>query len=329
MVHLENLTTVQAQDVWDKEPDFTSWLASEGLDRLGRTLGLSLTDADVEVNVGPFSADLVCVDRSEKGHPAKVVIENQYNRADHRHLGQVLTYAAWLDRDRSDHDVKHVVWIAEDFDDQHRVALDWLNQVTSDDVWAFGVELKLYSINGNGPALKFDLVSKPDGWRGGGSGEPSPQEKYRRFWRLVNEQLSKVRRPKPQSSKSVFFGSTNSDQIKLRGSFTKEKIEVALITKDENAFEFAKLLEKDKDSIEETIGARLNWNFRTDGRQNVISLHKVDVDPEDINQWSHLAYWLGLHLEKFREAFWERAQLLNPTDYEPEEGDEAEDNLIH
>lgn len=324
LVHLEHLTTMEAHEVWDKEPDFTSWLASEGLDSLGKTLGLDLTDAQVEVNVGPFSADLVCVDRSEKAHPVKVVIENQYNKADHKHLGQVLTYAAWLDRDRSDHDVKHIVWIAEVFDDQHRYALDWLNQVTSDDVWAFGVELRLYSINGNGPALEFNLVSKPDGWRGGGIGDPG--DKYREFWRQVNERLTKVRRPKPQSAKFMFFGSTKSDQVKLRGSFTKQKIEVALITKDENAFKFAKMLEKDKDAIEDTIGERLTWRFRNDGSQNVISHQRVEVDPEDTGQWSNLSEWFGTYLERFHEAFWERVQLLDPKDFQPEDSDGTVDD---
>ena len=41
------------------------------------------------------------------------------------HLGQLLTYAAGLE-------AVTVVWIAERFTDEHRAALDWLNEITAE-----------------------------------------------------------------------------------------------------------------------------------------------------------------------------------------------------
>ena len=86
---------------------------------LGETLGIDLELEAQEKAVGPFRADLQCKDI---GTGTWVLIENQLERTDHDHLGQLLTYASGLE-------AVTIVWIAARFTDEHRSTLDWLNRI--------------------------------------------------------------------------------------------------------------------------------------------------------------------------------------------------------
>jgi hypothetical protein len=59
----------------------------------------------VEHWVGAFKADILARAVGETDH--RVIIENQFGRTNHGHLGQILTYLAGIE------DAKTVVWIAE------------------------------------------------------------------------------------------------------------------------------------------------------------------------------------------------------------------------
>ena len=95
MSELGRLQQVDLREVWETEAqDFTPWLAKEeNLSVLANTLRMELELESQETNVGPFRADILC--RNADGG-SWVLIENQLERTDHRHLGQLLTYAAGL-----------------------------------------------------------------------------------------------------------------------------------------------------------------------------------------------------------------------------------------
>ncbi|MDE2766578.1 MAG: DUF4268 domain-containing protein [Chloroflexota bacterium] len=154
------LEPVDLRTVWpDESSDFTPWLAEpENLTRLGDELGLTLEPRGTEQAVGSFSADILCR-RLDGGSDEEswVVIENQYGRTDHDHLGKLLTYAAGLK-------ARTVVWIAEEFRDEHRAALDLLNASTTQDYAYFGVEIELLKIDSSLPAPRFNLVVQPNDW---------------------------------------------------------------------------------------------------------------------------------------------------------------------
>src|SRR6185437_4226591 len=135
---LGRLIKVNLRDVFPTEAgSFTPWLAQEeNLSLLSETIGINLQCEAQEKDVGPFRADILCKDTITDNW---VLIENQIERTDHTHLGQLLTYAAGLQ-------AVTIVWVAERFTEEHRAALDWLNERTDAHINFFGLEIELWKI---------------------------------------------------------------------------------------------------------------------------------------------------------------------------------------
>jgi hypothetical protein len=154
---LGRLSPVELRHAWVSEAqDFTPWLAQpDNLALLGETLDLELEVDTVEKPVGPYRADILC---REAGTDRLVLIENQIEATDHRHLGQLLTYAAGLD-------TAVICWLARRFTEEHRAVLDWLNEITDDRFAFFGAEIELWKIGDSDPAPRFSIVAQPNEWR--------------------------------------------------------------------------------------------------------------------------------------------------------------------
>ncbi|NJK46713.1 MAG: DUF4268 domain-containing protein, partial [Pleurocapsa sp. SU_196_0] len=151
---LGRLEKLDLRMFWKGEAtSFTPWLA-QNLDLLGDAIDLELELEAQERNVGPFRADILCKDTATD---TWVLIENQLERTDHTHLGQLMTYAAGLDAVR-------IIWVAERFTDEHRAALDWLNRITEERFHFFGLEVELWRIGNSEPAPKFNVVCQPNDW---------------------------------------------------------------------------------------------------------------------------------------------------------------------
>ncbi len=152
---LGSLTPVDLRTIWpDEARDFTPWLAAH-LDRLGDALDVGgLTLVEQEMSVGAFSLDIL----AESGTGARIAIENQLASSDHTHLGQCLTYAAGIG-------ASAVVWITPQLREEHRAALDWLNEHTDASVHFFGVEVSAVRIGDSNPAPVFTVVCRPNDWQ--------------------------------------------------------------------------------------------------------------------------------------------------------------------
>jgi hypothetical protein len=111
MEKLGRIERVDLRSVWmSEDKHFTTWLADvENLEILGETLGIELELEAQEKYVGPFRADILCKNTAEKN--SWVVIENQIEKTDHKHLGQLLTYAAGLK-------ASTIVWISAQFSER-------------------------------------------------------------------------------------------------------------------------------------------------------------------------------------------------------------------
>src|SRR4029453_13226344 len=132
-IELGRLEAVDPRLIWAHEAhSFTPWLL-ENEDRLAEALGI---DLELGASVGGYKLDLVGRDLT---NDAVLIVENQLETTDHSHLGQVLTYAAGTA-------ASTIVWIATAFREEHRQALDWLNENTGEQAHFFGIELQVVKI---------------------------------------------------------------------------------------------------------------------------------------------------------------------------------------
>jgi hypothetical protein len=163
--------------------DLSASLCSEsGLELLSDALGMQLTLEEKEKAVGTFSADIVCRTQSDE----LVVIENQFDRTDHDHLGKLITYVAGLDAEIG-------VWIIEKMHDQHRAAIDWLNNNTSEKYKFFALTLEFWKIGDSLPAPKFNLVCSPNLWRKNKQAERNADNlKWNEVWSEIKNEYDKL-----------------------------------------------------------------------------------------------------------------------------------------
>ena len=126
MPNIGILIEVDVRELWKHEQyDFSNWLARPAnLEYLNEILGLTLVDVDKEVYVGPYRCDLVAKDETSG---ITVIIENQLEGTNHDHLGKIITYASGLD-------AKVMVWIVREAKEEHRAAIEWLNNNTAGDI---------------------------------------------------------------------------------------------------------------------------------------------------------------------------------------------------
>ncbi len=153
---LERLKKIDLRKAWKSEDqEFTPWLANEeNLELLGDTIGIELELVAQEKDVGPFRADILCKNTENESY---VLIENQIEKTDHKHLGQLLTYASGLE-------AVTIIWIASKFTEEHRKSLDWLNEITDKRFKFFGLEIELFQIGDSPYAPRFNVISMPNNW---------------------------------------------------------------------------------------------------------------------------------------------------------------------
>jgi hypothetical protein len=154
MVELGRLNALDPGTVWPHEAhDFTPWLL-ENADALAEVLGLDIELSAAEHPVGSFSLDLIGGDLT---NDCVLMVENQLTTTDHGHLGQIVTYAAGTE-------ARTILWLATDFREEHRQALDFLNDLGGEDARFFGVAIGVVQIEGSKPAPLFKLRAQPNDW---------------------------------------------------------------------------------------------------------------------------------------------------------------------
>lgn len=325
-ISLGQLQKVDIRDVWSNEAqDFTPWMAEEAnIKLLGDTIGLELEVEAQEKDVGPFRADILCKDTATGNW---VLIENQLERTDHSHMGQLITYAAGLK-------AVTIIWIASRFTDEHRAAVDWLNEITDGDFNFFGLEVEVWKIGESAAAPKFNIVSAPNNWtqtvsikkktieQGDLTGAKQLQfEFWTAFREYVLEQdtVIKPTKPLPQVWMTISIGrtgfclvgvasttdseSTNSDSHHLRVEF------VMLADSDKSYFA---QISHDRAAIENEFGGPIVWAESVGKKQSKLFVKRT-VDLDDRNRWPSYHDWLLKNLEKFHAVFAKRVKQLVGT----------------
>lgn len=317
------LSKVDLRDVWASEAsDFTPWLAREdNLSILSEALGIDLELEAQEKPVGPFRADILCKDI---GNDSWVLVENQLERTDHTHLGQLLTYASGLE-------AVTIVWVAAHFTEEHRSTLDWLNKITNESFRFFGLEVELWRIGASPVAPKFNIISKPNDWsrsvakaaRAIDDAELSDtRQKQRAYWADFHQELNKVkgpisgeRKPQPQSWMGYSIGRTgfNIEAVMLR---QKKQIRAGIYIAGDQAKTHFHLLQEQRDEIEQEIGAPLKWEELSSGRDSRIAIYLPETDPDSDGDWPRQHRWLASKVNDFHRVFRERVRLLDADQWQ-------------
>jgi len=322
---LGRLERVDLRQIWATEDrDFTPWLArEEHLELLAETIGMELELEAQEKDVGPFRADILCKSMDDDSW---VLIENQIERTDHRHLGQLLTYAAGLQ-------AVTIVWVASKFTEEHRAALDWLNKITDDNFRFFGLEVELWRIDDSPAAPKFNIISQPNNWsksisqaaqRISQEGVTETKELQYRYWeQLVNflqDNNSKLRpqNPRPRHWQIFSIGRSGTYISATINTREKKRIGVELyMPHPEHSKTFFHLLMRDKDTIEQEMGTVLEWQELPEKTASRIALYK-SADATDESAWPSQHQWFKETIERFDRVFRQRVKNLNPEEWNNE-----------
>ena len=290
MKELGKPSQLSLSDVFSGEAkEFTPWL-SDNLDRLATVLGFELEPDETEVSVGAFKADIKA--RTTDGKT--VVIENQFYTTDHTHLGQLLTYASGLQ-------AEIVIWVAERIREEHRAAIDWLNDKAPDADF-FAVEARAIKIDESRPAILWDVISSPNTWtrfskKSRNSGNLSPVEQLRlEYWgalnQLIEERSEKLTRYKPDKA-SWQGGTIGSGDIWLNTVIgTKAQfVRVEIYLGGDDAKTLFNNLFQQREAIEKKLNKSLDWDLMEDKKASRISI-TLEANPTNHDDWPRQHEWI-------------------------------------
>ena len=311
---LKRIEKVEIRNIWEHEgSEFTPWLAKEeNIELLGSAIGIDLVVEAQEKDVGPFRADILCKD---EGTGNWVLIENQLEKTDHKHLGQLLTYATGLN-------AVTIIWVAAKFNEENRATLDWLNKITGEEYNFFGIQIEVLKI-GESMAPKFDIVSKPNNWSKKVSTaaqkidtENLSETKIKQlaFWEKLilkikekDESPLTIRKPRPQHWHTFASGVSGIGVHAVVNARENRLVAELYIVDDKSIFDS---LEKDKDSIEKDFGEKLNWEPLPHRTASRIKLAKENSFFDNEDKWDEYVEWLIEKLEKFYFVFNKRLKNL-------------------
>ena len=308
------LKKVELREYWkDEAEDFTPWLAEEeNLELLGQAIQTELELVGTEQSVGDFKVDILAKEMDSNQY---VVIENQLEKTNHDHLGKLLTYAAG-------HSAKTVIWIAEELKEEHRKALDWLNEKTAEGVEFFGLEVELWQIGDSKPAPKFNLVSQPNDWAKGVVQSENFSELtetkilQQEFWKGLTEYMKlnktflNLQKPRPQHWYTLAVGKPGF-HISLTVNSRLKRIGCELhIRETQSGF---MSLKTDKEAIEKELDSELEWlELPKKKASRIIQYHSADF--QDKENWEELFNWFKKRAESFYKTFNKRIKNLDLTE---------------
>ena len=301
------LKEVDVRTLWKHEQyDFSNWLArDENIELLNEILGLTLVDVNKEVDVGAYRCDLVAKDETTG---IKVIIENQLEASNHDHLGKIITYASGLD-------ANVVVWIVTEAREEHRSAIEWLNNNTGNDLNFFLIELHAYTIGDSLPAPKFETIEKPNGFIKNSKGKNGPNDVSKAeserltFWSMFNEVITangkpfNIRKATTDHWYDVAIGKSGAHVV--INLVNKESCVVVELYINDNKDMFDSLYAQ-KAEIEAALGMKLDWR-RLDNKKASRILFKIPgLDFNDHSNYTQLMLEIIDVVKKMRKVFADR-----------------------
>ena len=304
MVNLRRLEEIRdLRTVWPHEAlDFTPWLSQDdNIALLADAVGLDITVDETESSVGDFNVDIFA---SETGTDRKIIIENQLEDTNHDHLGKLITYASGKSADV-------IIWVVKHAREEHKAAIEWLNNHTDDKIGFFLCEIKLYRIGTSEPAIKFEVIEKPNDWtkevRKNESANETQQRRYD-YWvtfqdyAFQNVKFAKeFKRRKPSTDHWMNYSIGSSEcYISVSQIRNRDEINVALYIPDSKQL-YRTLLEQ-KEDIERTAGISLSWYELPERKASKVIIERA-AEFENCNKWNEQFDWIIDIMLKMKKAF--------------------------
>lgn len=298
--------------LWPKETDFSDWLVTEdGIALIAQDVGIEIENPTREHKLGDFPCDVVANLVGDEDHV--VVIENQYGRTNHDHLGKLLTYA-------SVRKAMTGIWIAEEAADDHRQVIDWLNENTPPSVNLYLAELKAYRIGDSDAAPQLDVVCRPNIAEKLTRSGQSPAERELCEWRLAmwevihkavlaHKQPFRLQKPSTAHWSSVALGRSGfSLSMLLTPRNQSIGIEMKVHPEEWKDSAYKQLL-ADKKAIEDQLGSPLDWR-EMEGKKSARALLEVKLDPRRKENEKAVCEWFAAKLPLMYATFRDRVSKL-------------------
>jgi hypothetical protein len=303
-MQLAKLEKVDLRNVWKHEAsNFTNWLAeSENLELLSEEIGIDIRLIQTEASVGKFNVDILA---EEENTGRKIVIENQLEVTDHDHLGKIITYASGFD-------AEIIIWIVKTVRDEHKQAIDWLNEHTDNKINFFSIQMEVWKISDSPFAPKFSVIAQPNNWAKAVKTSSNSNNKLTEtkllqleFWEKFkdyaeeNQYKIKLRKAYAQHWYDVSFGSSLA-HITLTINSQSNQITCELyITDSKPLFHELSLHKSD---IESKLGYSLSWEELPNKKASRIKTTN-SVDFLTVEKWSEYHKWMCENAIKFQNVF--------------------------
>lgn len=301
---LSSLKKIDLRTYWKHEAlDFTRWLAKEeNIQLLSDEIGVDLTDIKVEAATGRYSVDILAKDGSDR----IVIIENQLEITDHKHLGQLITYASGFN-------ASVIIWIVKETREEHQKAIEWLNNNTNVQLSFILIQMELWQIDESPFAPKFHILVQPNDWAKQlqNSSHESTEltdtkltqlefwTQFIRYAKDSNTSLRIGRKPRAQHWYNISFG-TSLCNIALTINTQKNDIACSIYITD--SIELFNKFNDNKEVIEKELGLTLDWE-ELEGKKATRITKGFRADISEQESWNDYFNWLHNTAEKFSKVF--------------------------
>lgn len=289
--------------VWPHEAlDFTPWLSQDdNISLLSDAVGIDISVDETESAVGDFNVDIFA---SETGTDRKIIIENQLEDTNHDHLGKLITYASGKAADV-------IIWVVKHAREEHKAAIEWLNNHTDERIGFFLCEIKLYRIGESAPAVKFEVVEKPNDWskevKKAEATSETRQQRYD-YWVAFQEYAfskpsfaKSFKRRKPSTDHWMNF-SIGSSACHLAVSQIQKRAELDVEIYISDDADLYKQLHANRQRIEEVAGEKFDWRELPDRKASRIVLeHSASLSNKE--DWTNQFDWLIDVMLRMKKAF--------------------------
>jgi hypothetical protein len=313
MPEFGSLESQEVRSYWEHEAaDFTPWLAAairdEPVSKLEEALELDLAVLEEEKSVGRYNVDIFAevVDDNRK-----VIIENQLESSDHDHLGKSIAYASGVDADI-------IVWIAPRFYDEHRDAMQWLNENSREGIDLFAIRLEVWRIGDSEPAVRLNPIAEPSEWKEKAQrsqDELNETETLREeYWTAFRDRIEdensvlSARKPFPDYYYNNPIGKAGVE-LQFTIKATENELGVALVIRDDA--ELYQHLSEDRETINNQLGQQVVWEEPEETRagkaRSKITVTK-HADVQEEAHWDEYTEWMLETGEKFHDVFYDRLQ---------------------